>query len=96
MRSFIATLVVLTIAFSQGHATSYDDRARAAWAWAQAETPAAKVQAQRIVQPVKGLHSHRCAACGYVWSHGEDSFGNVAAHTCPKCGRGPWWYKFSP
>lgn len=36
-------------------------------------------------------HSHKCEKCGYVWSHGESSFGNAKAHTCPKCGSGPWW-----
>lgn len=42
------------------------------------------------VAPIRGLHSHRCAACGAVWSHGSDSHGNRAAHTCPRCGRIQW------
>ena len=49
-----------------------------------------------VIQPVIPLirepqHSHRCGRCGYTWTHGESSFGNVQAHTCPKCGSGPWW-----
>jgi len=42
-------------------------------------------------RPREPQHSHRCGACGYVWTHGESSFGNRQAHTCPKCGAGPWW-----
>lgn len=38
-----------------------------------------------------GLHTHRCGVCGATWSHGHDSFGKVADHTCPVCGAGPWW-----
>jgi hypothetical protein len=50
-----------------------------------------------IIQPVivprirEPQHSHRCGACGFVFSHGESSFGNAQAHRCPKCGAGPWW-----
>lgn len=33
-----------------------------------------------------GWHSHQCPNCKTIWSHGAGSFGNRAAHTCPKCG----------
>ena len=36
-------------------------------------------------------HSHRCVACGTVFAHGDDSYGNAEAHKCPKCGYGPNW-----
>lgn len=36
------------------------------------------------------LHSHRCPFDGTVWTHGDGSFGNRAAHACPKCGRVIW------
>jgi len=51
----------------------------------------------QIIQPRRAepQHSHRCGRCGNVWSHGESSFGNVQAHTCPACGAGPWWNKVS-
>ena len=39
------------------------------------------------------LHWHRCGACGTMWAHADDSFGSVPAHTCPRCGRGPWFQK---
>lgn len=38
-----------------------------------------------------GTHSHYCPHCGTTWSHGDDMFGNRAAHMCPNCGRGPHW-----
>lgn len=37
-----------------------------------------------------GLHSHRCSACGSVWSHGAASHGDRESHSCPKCGRVEW------
>jgi phage FluMu protein Com len=39
------------------------------------------------------LHWHRCGRCGTMWAHADDSFGSVAAHTCPQCGTGPWFNK---
>ena len=38
-------------------------------------------------------HQHVCGACGHAWSHEDDRRwqDNVAAHTCPHCGVGPWW-----
>lgn len=36
------------------------------------------------------VHSHRCAACGNVWSHTDASFGDRKAHTCGRCGRVEW------
>lgn len=43
-------------------------------------------------KPAQGaaLHSHRCRSCGTVWSHTDASFGNVADHSCPKCGKVEW------
>ena len=38
-----------------------------------------------------GNHCHRCTHCGHVWCHGDNSHGNLAAHLCPACGRGPHW-----
>jgi DNA-directed RNA polymerase subunit RPC12/RpoP len=53
--------------------------------------------ALKVVKPVKRepQHSHKCGRCGHVWTHGESSFGNAKAHTCPKCGSGPWWTQLS-
>jgi hypothetical protein len=39
-----------------------------------------------------GMHSHTCPN-GHIWSHSDDSFGNVQAHMCPLCGAGPVWNK---
>ena len=36
------------------------------------------------------FHAHKCPFDGTVWSHTDASFGNQAAHTCPKCGRVQW------
>lgn len=58
--------------------------------------PAPRPVLQPPVRPAIGpLHSHRCGSCGFVWSHGEASQGNVAEHLCPRCHTGPWWNKFS-
>lgn len=62
-----------------------------------------KVQPKPVPRPVirprpqvrESQHSHCCGRCGYVWTHGQSSFGNVQAHTCPKCGSGPWWQQAS-
>lgn len=39
---------------------------------------------------IVGEHSHRCSRCGTEWSHGADSYGSVAAHSCPSCGAVTW------
>lgn len=37
------------------------------------------------------LHSHACESCGRKWKHlGEFNHGDVAAHTCPRCGKVQW------
>lgn len=41
-----------------------------------------------------GWHTHRCQ-CGSSWSHGPESHGDVAKHTCPSCGR-IQWHKGAP
>jgi hypothetical protein len=42
------------------------------------------------VKPRLARHSHRCP-CGSTWTHTDASIGNVAAHTCKKCGTEVWW-----
>jgi predicted RNA-binding Zn-ribbon protein involved in translation (DUF1610 family) len=44
---------------------------------------------------MSGTHEHECDACHTVWSHSNDCKGNVAAHTCPKCGRMQWTRRLS-
>lgn len=34
-------------------------------------------------------HKHRCDKCGRIWSHSDNEFGKVSAHTC-KCGEIQW------
>lgn len=37
-------------------------------------------------------HRHTCETCGHRWSHlGAFNVGNLAAHTCGRCGREQWW-----
>lgn len=55
-----------------------------------AKAMAVKARRPYLVASVSGFHSHRCGKCGMVWSHGDESRGNVAAHTCPMCGRVEW------
>ena len=58
--------------------------------------------AKNVKKHVAGLHAHKCGQCGTIWEHGHDAFGNVSAHTCPRCGSGPYWiplpatYQMSP
>lgn len=38
------------------------------------------------------LHGHQCMACGYRWRHlGAFNVGDLAAHTCRRCGETQWW-----
>lgn len=95
----LATL--LTVALSTMPATT-DRDAEAALALALARFQAKPVAVRPAppprtrpapvqVAPVRtpGWHTHRCV-CGNVWSHGSDQNGNVAAHTCGRCGRVQW------
>lgn len=44
-----------------------------------------------VVRTTKAAtHSHRCPYDGTVWAHADDSFGRVADHQCPQCGRVQW------
>lgn len=45
---------------------------------------------------MRKLHKHRCGSCGCIWSHGEEMRKNTEAHTCPRCGDGPWWDHYRP
>ncbi len=45
------------------------------------------VRVVKVAAP--GWHTHRCSA-GHEWSHSDASRGDVAAHTCPQCGRQDW------
>jgi thiol-disulfide isomerase/thioredoxin len=50
-------------------------------------------KAMAWAEPVRrtaGWHTHVCRGCGNSWSHGEESAGNNAAHTCGSCGRLQW------
>ena len=47
------------------------------------------VEPAPIILPA-GYHEHQCPACGTRWGHGEEKFGERAAHTCPNCGRVQW------
>lgn len=38
------------------------------------------------VSPAPGSHSHRCDACGTIWSH-DGTGEHFAEHSCPRCGR---------
>ncbi len=68
-----------------------DAAAALALARAARDRPIAKVVAVPTAKPAKAAtHSHKCAACGTVWSHADDSFGKVADHTCPNCGHVQW------
>lgn len=42
---------------------------------------------------VSGTHGHTCGSCGTSWRHDDASHGDPLAHTCPRCGGGPWWTK---
>ena len=67
------------------------DEAAAALALAKAQRDRPHAVAVAPVKPQKlATHSHRCAACGTIWAHADDSFGKVADHTCPNCGRVQW------
>lgn len=37
-------------------------------------------------KPEPGTHSHQCAFCLKVWSHGDHMKGDEQAHRCPRCG----------
>lgn len=58
-----------------------------------ADEPVTAKAVAKVVGTVKvaaaGWHVHRCPA-GHEWSHHESSFGKVADHTCPVCGRQDW------
>lgn len=54
-------------------------------------SPVARQFAPTVKQSLTvGQHTHRCSRCGVEWSHGHDSYGNVADHTCPRCGAVQW------
>ena|ERR1700674_2275532 len=37
-------------------------------------------------------HAHRCESCGHRWRHlGAFSLGDLASHTCGRCGAVQWW-----
>lgn len=38
-------------------------------------------------------HKHRCGSCGHLFEHSDKSFNDEAAHRCPVCKKGPWWYR---
>lgn len=56
---------------------------------------------------MENLHWHWCGdpvdaatvgkGCGHVWQHPTKDYDTDeeldAAHTCPRCGRGPWTYR---
>lgn len=84
----VRVIALLLLTTSPAFADSADE-IRVAMAMAAAvKKPDAKPVPVVRAQPA--THSHRCPACGTVWSHGDDSFGNVAAHRCPRCGRVQW------
>lgn len=68
--------------------TSYDYDAEAALALARAKRE--RAPAAKLVHTKPATHSHKCAFCGTVWSHSDDSFGIKSEHTCPKCGQVQW------
>lgn len=37
-----------------------------------------------------GEHKHQCPACATTWKHSDNYFGNVEAHSCPRCGTEQW------
>lgn len=45
------------------------------------QAPVKQVPARQAPQP--GMHSHKCASCGYEWWHYPGG-----SHTCANCGRG--------
>lgn len=45
----------------------------------------AAVVAERVA------HAHACDACATRWTHGPESRGSAADHSCPSCGRVQWW-----
>lgn len=50
-------------------------------------------QLRPTIKAAVGVHSHRCAWCGRVFTHEDSNFGNAEAHRCPYCGRDsgrPW------
>src|SRR5688500_3958118 len=55
--------------------------------YAPAYAPPAYTFAPRAIAQSEPGHTHRCAFCGYAWSHGNSNYGNPAAHACPNCGR---------
>ncbi len=80
-------------------ATTPADEAAAALALAKAQRERPRIALINLAvapsavpaKPAKAAtHSHKCAACGTVWSHADDSFGKVADHTCPNCGHVQW------
>jgi len=41
------------------------------------------------------MHAHKCQACAAngdetIWIHPDTCRGNIAVHTCPKCGKVEW------
>lgn len=37
------------------------------------------------------MHTHECHNCGTRWTHGDENYGNVPAHTCATCGHVQWY-----
>lgn len=38
-----------------------------------------------------GFHKHKCDYCQYIWKHSNNCFGNIEAHTCPRCSKLQWF-----
>jgi len=43
-----------------------------------------------VIHRNRGTHQHKCQGCHTVWRHADACAGDVAAHTCKKCGRQEW------
>ncbi len=79
--------------------TTPADEAAAALALAKAQRERPRIALLNLAvapstvpaKPAKAAtHSHKCAACGTVWSHADDSFGKLSEHVCPACGKVQW------
>jgi hypothetical protein len=60
--------------------------------WSTLTSVAVAVGAVVVGMYMLDWHKHQCESCGHTWRHlGAFNLGEVAAHTCRKCGTVQWW-----
>lgn len=49
---------------------------------------------QQMMLEIEGITIPK-GGCGFVWEHGNNKMDSKAAHKCPNCGKGGWWFRYS-